>query len=354
MAFAQLDQSTSSLADLMQKLYNFATTGGAGNPGWTGDRNPGSFAGEFAISIAALGTNTNDVQAAAGWDTGGPNSLAIYQYNHASGAGNYNAGRAGPWDQDNDSGSGAASASEASIVADRRVIISNTPLRYWAFAGDTPVKYFYVVVETSSGEYRHFGWGELLKFNDWTGGAFAYGFWKNTNGTGQMSTRTDSSYLLDGYSNSTNNHEFMATINAEGLPNQTASGMYCVVAGSQSTLGTDRQGNGGVGTNTARDLFQGGFRSGPLAMQMGPIGSSALTGFVTGYPISCFYVKSGEWHGPMGVMDGVRGVNIDQFTPGEVVTIGGTDWVMFPTKRKSGAATAGGTGNSGIMYRVNT
>ena len=54
------NQTTSSVADLIAKLNTFLTTGGGGNPAWTADRHvPGS--GEWAISKAALGTNTADI-----------------------------------------------------------------------------------------------------------------------------------------------------------------------------------------------------------------------------------------------------------------------------------------------------
>ena len=80
------NELTSSLADLVSKLNTFLTTGGGGNPAWTADRHvPAS--GEFAISKAALGTNTNDIQVAFQWDTATPDNLGVYQYNHASGAG---------------------------------------------------------------------------------------------------------------------------------------------------------------------------------------------------------------------------------------------------------------------------
>lgn len=353
MALAQLNQSVSTLAGLMEAIYDFATTAGAGNPAWTGDVDPGATPGEFAISIGALGTNTDDIQVACGWDTGGPSGLAIYQYDHASGAGNYNTGRAGPWDQDRDSGSGAASTSNASIINDRHVLIGNTPLRYWAFASESDVKYLYVVVESSSGEFRHFGFGELKKFNDWNGGAFAYG-WRHAVSSGSsMATQLTNSYLLDGYFSSNSNERFLPTIRADGLPGQVAGGLYCVVAGSQNTTGTDRQSNGG-GSDTARGLMQGGLRASPIAQQVGDLKITPATGFAPGYPIPLFYVASSEWYGPMGVMEGVRGINIDQFVPGEQVTIGGSTWVVFPIKRKTGDNTSGGTGNSGVMYRVNT
>ena len=127
-----INETTTDLADLIAKLNTFLTTGGGGNPAWTADRHvPAS--GEWAISKAALGSNTNDIQVAFQWDTATPSAVGVYQYNHASGAGNYNTGRAGPWDQDGDSGNGFAGTSNASLSGERFMSIGNAPVQYWAF-----------------------------------------------------------------------------------------------------------------------------------------------------------------------------------------------------------------------------
>jgi len=354
------NQTCSSFADFMTKLNSFVVT----TMGWTAEDLDGvgtlgidTTAGEAAWSKAAAGTNTNDIQVAFQWDAAGtPVSLGIYQYNHASGAGNYQSAN-NPYDQPTDSGNGAQSTSEASLVADRNCEIgSGGPVQFWAFAGTSPVEYVYVVVETTSGQYRHFGFGELQKFNDWTGGAFAYGYRHTSVAGGSVGVQVTSSYLLDGAHRASNAQKYCATINAEGLPNQVASGMYCIVSSIEQlyvhSVGNDRQ-----TSPIARGIMQGGYRQSIFAAQYGVFPASPLTGFVPGYPIGLMYLDSSlsvdDWYGPMGIMDGVRGVNISQFEPGEDVTIGGVVWTMFPAKKKGTGTDSTGTGNQGMMYRKN-
>ncbi len=365
-----INETTSSVADFMTKLNTFLTTGGGGNPAWTGENLDGlgtlgvdTSTGEAGWSKAALGTNTPDIQVAFQWDTGAPRYLGVYQYDHASGVGNYDSARAGPWDQDNDSGNGAASTTDATIAGARRVdLAGDTPLQYWAFVSVAVAEAVYIVVETTAGKYVHFGFGELQKFNDWNGGSYAYGA-RHTATTSDNGTRVGNSYLLDGLSQDgsspdpTNGMElFMATIRADGLPLQAAAGLYGVVGGNQSDKGLDRQSNGG-GVDTARVMFVGGFRGNQFATDFGQALPSLSKGFVPGYPIAPFYwdqAGSTTIFGPMGVMKDVRGINLDQFVAEQEVVISGDTWVLFPSRKRSDSATESDTSiHQGIMYKQN-
>lgn len=360
------NQSTTSMSNFMTLLADFVVT----TMGWTGEtvtagtvvKGVDHAAGTAGWSKAAQGTNTNDIQVAFQWDVSGTvNSLGIYQYNHASGAGNYDATRAGPWDQNGDSGNGAAAVAEASLVASRCVVITDAPLQFWAFAGTSPVEYVYVVVEVTAGEYVHFQFGELQKFNDWTGGAFACGYrWPTSTGSAPA-VQPLNSQLLDGYTRGTAHQVYFSSVNAEGLPNQVANGMWALACSPEQyylySMGTDRQNNDGVTADTARAVFQGGFRQSIEASQYGNYGASPLTGFVAGYPITCVYLDTvpaiDDWYGPMGVMDGVLGTNTGQFVGGEDITIGSVVWTIFPTKRKGAGNESGSSANQAIMYRNN-
>ncbi len=357
------NQTTSSVADLIAKLNTFLTTGGGGNPAWTADRHDAG-AGEWAISKAALGTNTADIQVAFQWDTATPQHLGIYQYNHASGVGNYDIARAGPWDQDGDSGNGFAGTSNASLVNERSIDLEgDTPVQYWAFVTQSPVEAVHIVVETSALKYMHFGFGELDKFNDWNGGAYAYGMRMQGVATTNTAVQTGSTHLLDGLTvdggspNPTNGMElFAATIQCDALPQQVANGLYAVLMGNQADLGLDRQNNDGSSPDTARALFTGGYRANQFASDFGQAIPSPDAGFVPGYPIIPFY-----WHqspstvyGPMGAMVDVRGVNIEDFASAQEFVIGSDTWTVFPAREKSDVTTTvGATVHQGIMYKQN-
>lgn len=358
-----INEATNSLADFVGKLYAFATTGGAGNPAWNGDRDPGANPGEFAISKAANQTNTNGIQVAMGWDTGSPNNLGIYQYNHASGAGNYNASRAGPWDQDGDSGNGFAGTTDANLNDERFAVITNTPVQYWAFAGNSPYTYLHVVCQINSNSYVHFGWGELIKFNDWEGGEYCYGHRMQGSFNNAQAIQPGSTMLLDGvaqdggFPNPTNDMElYMATIRCENLPQQVGggNGMWAVVGGNQSDLGLDRQSNDGVSSDTARALFVGGYRGNEIARSFGSTFPDPTKGFVPGYPIMCWYWNRSPStiYGPMGVQPDVWGINIRQFAPGDTITIGSDDYMIFPSYSDRGDTTNSSL-HQGIMYKIN-
>jgi len=174
------NQTCSSTADFMTKLASFVVT----TMGWTGETVTGGTvtngvdltAGVAGWSKAGAGTNTNDIQVAFQWNAATPNNLGIYQYNHASGAGNFNSAAA-PYAQATDSGSGEQTTSDASLDGARFCPLGTGgagPLQFWAFAGTSPAEYVYVVVEISAGEYLHFGLGALQKHNDWTGSEYDY------------------------------------------------------------------------------------------------------------------------------------------------------------------------------------
>lgn len=367
-----INEQTSNVADLMTKLDAFLTTGGGGNPAWTGEDLDGlgqlgvdTTAGEAAWSKAASGANTPDIQVAFQWDTGAPRYLGIYQYDHASGVGNYDSSRAGPWDQDNDSGNGAASTSDATLATSRMVdLAGDSPIQYWAFVTVTPVQTVHIIVETTTGKYVHFGFGELQKFNDWNGGTYAFGQRYNNTATSTQAVQFGSTHLLDGGvkdgaggQNPSNGMElFAATIRCDGLPLQAAAGLWAVHMNNHADLGLDRQTNGG-GVDTARVLFIGGFRAHQFAVDFGQALPSPSAGFVPGYPIVSFYwdqAGSTTIFGPMGAMVDVRGVNIKEFAPAQEFVVGSDTWVVFPSRRKADVTnTADASVHQGIMYKQN-
>lgn len=326
------NQTTTNLADLISKLNTFLS----GTPGWTTHHNAAG--GEFAARKTAAGV---DIGFASQWDTGSPNSLGIYQFYNAA----YNSGLS-PWAQTNDSGNGAASTSEASLIASRSVVITNTPVQFWCFEDDN---YFHVVVQVDADEYAHFGAGVLDKFNDYTGGEYVYGH-RNSSGTSAPALSINSTVLLDGIlaSSSPGNETYAATIHLEGLANQVASGKYAVCMGNHGSanLGNDRQ-----AAPKARLHVNGGFRAGFFPFLFGQFPGSVQRGLLPMYPITPVYWDrtTDHFHGPLGMLKDVRGLNIRDFAAGDEVTIGSDTWTVFPTAKK--ALTDAGTGAGFTEYQ---
>jgi hypothetical protein len=359
-------QTTSSLADLISKINTFLMGTGAGDPKWgqagTPDRHvPGS--GEWAVSQDdGLGESC---EVAFQWDTGTPSSLGIYNYHTGLGAGNYNSGSGTvPFDQDGDSGNGAASTSNASLAAARSVPITNTPVQYWCFVGDVDVDdvYVHIVVEDTADTYVHFGWGILEKFNDWTGGQYAYGYRFQGGAASSVAIQTRSTTLLDGISTDGSGFDselWNATIQVEDIPASPANGLWAVhlaniaggTGGNNWLLGQDRQ-----AAPVDRIQCVGGFRAGQFAKMLGQFRGTVTQGLISAYPIvtvnsdrndtDTFYM--------LGQMKGVRGISLANFSSQDTVDIAGDTWHIFPTRTKgeSGSLT-NTTGWQGIMYKEN-
>lgn len=355
-----LNQTTSSFADLVSKIDAFLTTAGGGNPAWTpedvdgGGNSLDPATGEWAIS--KTGTH-DDIEVAFQYDAGGtPTVLGIYQYISGSGPGNYNNANS-PWAQTADSGNGAASTANATIATGRHVFIGSTPVQYWAFTSQSP-EAVDIIVETSDTVYTGFGFGELdlSETNDWTGGAYSYGWKFDSSPSTSVAIQRDASHLLDGLANDTSPamQDFVATLHCESLTNQVAGGKWAVVMGSQpsGSLGNDRQ-----AAPKARAHFLGGFRGGAHAVGFGQFPGNIASGLINDYPIACYYWdrSTDDLEGPMGFMPNARGVLMRNFQPEDEHVVDGDTWVVFPTRQRysgSGALTAT-SGYQGYMFRKN-
>lgn len=329
------NQTTTNLADLISKLNTFLS----GTPGYTTHHNPAG--GEFAARKTAAGVDTTF---ASQWDIATPSSLGIYQWFNAA----YNSG-VSPWQQTGDSGNGAASTSNATLALGRCATITNTPEQFWCFEDDN---YFHCVVQVTSTNFIHFGAGALDKFNDWTGGEYAYGFRKDQSfSSGQSISSTGNSFLLDGgtadTTGLTNAEEICATVHAEGLAGQGVNEKWLVSLGNQSSalLGNDRQGS----PQPRRHLI-GGARAGLINRSFGLIRGTLGRGLCPMYPVIPFYWRRSpdELYGPMGQMKDVRMVNNRDFAAGDEITVGSDTWVIFPAGVKSTGDTMTGTGVSGF------
>lgn len=221
---------------------------------------------------------------------------------------------------------------------------------YVAYHAFTPLAatgrhYLHVVVEVQSGTFRHFGIGQLRRFGSYTNGTYAHGT--------SMSFNTSPAYINT--ANSFHGYPF------NNIANGTAPGggvtiradfdgvspRYCTV-GSSGTVG--RVWSGFVQSSNAPS---GNF--GTLALA----GPSAFTGRAPLLPLLCFVQRdtTDQLRHPVGFPEDLRYVSIDNFQPGDTITLGADTWMLFPAVRK-GAANTGPVGvqNSwryGYAYRLN-
>lgn len=317
--------SAADMAALITAIDTFLTTTAGG---WTRD--------QLATGSGQAAWHRDNIYVSVRWDTSSPNHLGIYQ------ALGYTGGNQ-PGQHPNDSGNGAVGSTNAIIDDERHVNgLGAGPYTYWFFELDT---YMHIVVESSADVFKHFGWGTLEKFGDWTGGEYAYGHFKTAIGA----TSTANTLLLDGLFATASGVSagLAATLHMEGLPAQPGggSGKWGQVWGRNTSAPTDS-------APVAKAIVQGGFRGGPTAYPFGRYSGDSSTGAIPQYPIELYYqdvTNSRVYY--LGRMPDVRGVNIRNFAARDVVAYGGDDWYFFPAQQKSVGNSSTGTNNQGIAYR---
>jgi len=203
----------------------------------------------------------------------------------------------------------------------------------------------YVVVETATGVFRHFGWGESIdKYNDYTGGAFVYGHqWSQSGTYTDTPTGAFSSFHMDGLNATPNDG---ATVHLEGLPDQDAAGRWGVTTQSQ-TLGNDRAGE-------ARLPLFGGARAGLYGYATSWMRASELSSYKPLMPILLAYrdqTTTPDTVFFLGEIPGVAIINMSYYTPGDEFTISGDTYMVFPWVRKQHLrVNTEESWNAGIAY----
>ena len=320
--------SSTDLADLIADLSTFLTANG-----WTEDERDNT-GGDFAFS-------KNSIFVSGRWDTTSPSIISLHQ------ATAFVSTATLPGDHTGDSGNGyntSSSHTNANLDGERHVdLASDGPYAYWFFEQDSGPAYIHIVVEISTDVFVHFGFGEINKIGNWVGGEYLYG----NRHTGSSELLTTSTWLFDGHFQSitSTDEQMAATIRlASGLPNQ-GTAVWGQIWGRNANIPNDTAGN-------PKALVVGGFRSSLVAVPFGLFSGSKTTGHIPMYSIPATYWDQGSNHVyALGFLPDVRGINIRNFAPADIVTIGGEQWYIFPAKLRDTATVTNATGFSGIAYR---
>lgn len=330
--------TASDLEDLLSKLDTFATTT---HGGWAGySSNPDTTNGWFELHKGSLSFSAKYPRGAQG----PPEHMSCHQatgfVNDSTAPGAHTA------DSGNGYNTGTTNHTNANLLTERCVRdIGNGPFpSYYFFADDTsPNDYIHVVVEATSGMFRHFGFGTLVTLGDnWTGGEYVYGHYMDTF-TSALATDPNHQTLLDGLGGSTDQLRCATVRIASGLANQSPAVWGLVVAVVPTTTDT--------ATNVRRQIH-GGFRCGIEARGFGnPIGAYS-SGVIPMYSIAAYYRDPSNLRVyNLGHMADVRALNVRNFEPAQTMTIGTDDWVIFPMSIRTTALVANRSLYSGIAYK---
>jgi len=221
---------------------------------------------------------------------------------------------------------------------------------YFFFEDDN---YIHVVVENVATSFRHFGFGEMVKVGDWTGGEYAYAHHVSTGSQEYATSANENCYPFDAGRlssvGSTQNFSFWGETNAAAaLPgSKSAASRWGVTIGDSNTA-TDADGN--ALNNLLITGIDGGF-TGPLYA----VGASMHNGFLGLNPIHAMLWDrsvSPKALYLMGSVPDVRMCNVGALIDKQEYVIGADTWITFPAGRKGGyTGTEERCNHNGLAYK---
>jgi len=319
--------SATGIPDLMGKLLTFAS--GLSTTPWTVDEN--------AAQQATL--SRGNCVVSWKWEVTAPDMMVCYQ----------SLGwvtSVAPHLYTDDSGGGNTTI-PTTLYRQVNFIVPGPYLAYHFFAGEGSTPYIHIVVEVDANRFRHFGFGNIEKYNNWTGGEYCYGSnWDQGSSYIDVPSSTRHQCGLDhnGFAGL-----YAATMHVEGLPNQDGASKWGAFAADTTTAaGNDRGGN-------PRAILFGSARAGLWTRMLGWMRSSVFNAYKPLMPIEILYKdqsvspNSFMW---LGKQPDVAVINIGSLAVGDTLTVGSDDWMVFPfvKKQKLGNNTEE-SWNAGFAYK---
>lgn len=204
--------------------------------------------------------------------------------------------------------------------------------------------YLYVIVEVTSGIFKHAGVGKLISLGALTTGMFAFGCrWSYSTASNVISNATyrDHAWPFDSVENGLR----------AGPGTQVRADSDGVTPRWYDSAGNGTYGNrfgGGVrspGTSTAGT--QRGTVYAPAAA-----GASGVTGRTLLIPAWLYGERTSNLSSPLGFPPHLRWVSLDYLNPGDILTLGSDQWKVFPVIRKNGGTGQVNSGTYGYAYKV--
>ena len=199
---------------------------------------------------------------------------------------------------------------------------------YHFYVGDEDgSEYVHVSVEVSAGLYRHWALGQLVPFGAITGGVYC-----------------DSSYLetsaFQVNSPESTLHRHLCDANASDQLAHVLLDYDGKVGGQWQSV---------TAATTLTTTFHTGInRSNGLIYPLMEVGYQRWNLRTPPWPMMYFANRDSSLRSPIGRMPNIRAVNVRNFFPGEIITIGADEWQVFPVFQKQLAAVAAGVPSSGL------
>ncbi len=321
--------TATSLTNLLATLDTFLVANG-----WNQD--------EVNVGTGRYAWSKNTMFLSVRWDTSTPNNLGLYYATAWVAA-------TDPGNHTGDDGQGDISGTDTDIDNGRYVQLGNAgSIPYWFFEQDASPAYVHIVVEKAAGQYRHFGFGELIKTSAWSGGDYCYGHHIETLFAGDKFVPLDTRHVfhLDGMNSTlsfdTNRNPTVKITNGVADFGLAAGIDWGYINGDfTETIPNDRNGD-------PKARVHGGFRGGPWAKSFGYVQGNALSGLVHMYPVTIALKVSNNIF-VLGTVADTRGISMRLFAAEQTFTYGGDTWHAFPMTTKDTDTEFGNM--QGIAYK---
>ncbi len=325
--------TSTSIENLLTQLSTFLQANG-----WTE-----TFFNTITADIGSIGFSKNGIfvsmQYTEATDGG---TMALYQATAADPSPTTD-----PWTATGDSGNGRRDNVPAFMDAGRCVNIFAGPhTAFFFFENDSGPAYINVVVEVDAGRYRHFGFGEIIKIGDWSGGEYCYGhFWDQ--GTSRIDVPSSSIHAF-GMDASNFSTLLPATLRVSGYPGEPDPATEWANLAQILSPGNDTAGN-------PRWAGTGGWRHSREFSGFSGFEISLATAYKPLFPIPVEIADlspAPDLQRRLGFQADVRMCNIANIDPGQIISIAGEDWYFFPWVRKQFLEiNTEESWNAGIAYR---
>jgi hypothetical protein len=189
--------------------------------------------------------------------------------------------------------------------------------------------YIHVAIEVDPGMYRHFGFGELAKTSNYIGGQYSVATMCDSTWRTALFSASESFTFSDAGRFATGSCYLDVDGEArwDHFNNQTTTGQRQLLSSEAAAGGSSILYSDWVNYCTPNVL-------------------NGLTALV---PIQVFSLRASSIRSPLGYVKDLRWVNMVDIAPGQLLTIGSSEWLVFPSLQKTtGSPTSG---NLGYAYK---